>query len=186
VRIIRLSTIRSLEQICGLNRVAIRPDKTGANYFAFCQLLQLSKNFGPEHCPKRSAPGGTFEYVRTENKKPGVERRANPPANKHKRLRAMLDSILSGIRNWPHFEPREGSIETRSSPDSRQLAGQQRSIAVYRRASSALYNFLIPRPVGIPSVCGNVTCSSLLRAYSQKAQNRLLLGASKVRLDSAR
>jgi hypothetical protein len=25
------------------------------------------------------------------NKKPGVERRANPPANKYKRLRAMLD-----------------------------------------------------------------------------------------------
>jgi hypothetical protein len=51
----------------------------------------LSKSFGPEYCPERSAPGGTFENLRTENKKPGVERRANPPANQGKRLRAMLD-----------------------------------------------------------------------------------------------
>jgi hypothetical protein len=76
-----------------------------------CQLLQLSKSFGPGHCPERSAPGGTFENFSNRNKKPGVERRANPPANKRKRLRAMLDSVLSGIRNWPHFEPREGSTK---------------------------------------------------------------------------
>src|SRR5260370_27580300 len=58
-------------------------------------------------------PAERSKHFRTENKKPGVERRANPPVNKLKRLRAMLDSRLSAIRNWPHFEPREGSIETR-------------------------------------------------------------------------
>jgi hypothetical protein len=96
VRIVRLSTIRSLEQICGLNRVAIRSDKTGANYFAFCQLLQLSKSFGPGHRPERSAPGGTFENLRTENKKPGVERRANPPVKQAQA--ASRDARLDIIR----------------------------------------------------------------------------------------
>src|SRR5689334_23326048 len=48
----------------------------------FCQLLQLSKSFGPGYRPERSAPGGTFEKLSNRNKKPGVERRANPPANK--------------------------------------------------------------------------------------------------------
>jgi hypothetical protein len=38
--------------------------------------------------PRLAERSKTF---RTENKKPGVERRANPPVNKHKRLRAMLD-----------------------------------------------------------------------------------------------
>jgi hypothetical protein len=57
----------------------------------FCQLLQLSKSFGPGYLPERSAPGETFENLPNRNKKPGVERRANPPANKYKRLRAMLD-----------------------------------------------------------------------------------------------
>jgi len=36
----------------------------------FCQLLQLSKSFGPGYFPERSAPGETFENLRTEIKNP--------------------------------------------------------------------------------------------------------------------
>jgi hypothetical protein len=36
----------------------------------FCQLLQLSKSFGPGYLPERSAPGETFENLRTEIKNP--------------------------------------------------------------------------------------------------------------------
>jgi hypothetical protein len=39
-------------------------------------------------------PAERSKNFRTENKKPGVERRANPPANERKRFRAMLDSII--------------------------------------------------------------------------------------------
>jgi hypothetical protein len=39
-------------------------------------------------------PAERSKNYRTENKKPGVERRANPPAKKRKRFRAMLDSII--------------------------------------------------------------------------------------------
>jgi hypothetical protein len=46
-----------------------------------CQLLQLSKSFGSGYRPERSAPGGTSDKLSNRNKKPGVERRANPPAN---------------------------------------------------------------------------------------------------------
>jgi len=40
--------------------------------------------------PERSAPGGTSENSSNRNKKPGVERRANPSAA-GERFRAMLD-----------------------------------------------------------------------------------------------
>jgi hypothetical protein len=57
-----LSTIRSLEQICGLksrrNSPRLASRRTASR---FCQLLQLSKSFGPGCRPERSAPGGTSE-----------------------------------------------------------------------------------------------------------------------------
>jgi len=62
VRIIRLSTIRSLEQNLRTTRVATRSN-FGTNRTAFCQLLQLSKSVGPGYRPERSAPGGTFEKL---------------------------------------------------------------------------------------------------------------------------
>ena len=93
VRIIRLSTIRSLEQnLRTTTRCKSFQLRNGLP--RVCQLLQLSKSATPGYRPGRSAPGETFEDFRSENKKPGVERRANPPAKERKRFRAMLDSII--------------------------------------------------------------------------------------------
>jgi hypothetical protein len=65
----------------------------------------LSKSFGPDSVRAFRAWRNVRKIFEPKNKKPGVERRANPPVNKLKRLRAKLDSILSGIRSLPHFEP---------------------------------------------------------------------------------
>jgi hypothetical protein len=55
---------------------------------------------------RRPIPDGAFEH-RTENKKPGVERRANSSTHIG-RICAMLDSLLSGIRKRPRSESGEG------------------------------------------------------------------------------
>ncbi len=90
VRIIRLSTIRSLEQNLRSTRVAIRA-KIGANRFA-CFASFFS-------CQRASALGASQSVPRpaerskisNRNKNPASSRRANPPAKLGKRLRAMLD-----------------------------------------------------------------------------------------------
>ena len=88
-------------------KIASQSSPTEVGEFAsrFCQLLQLSKSFGPGYRPEHSAPGGTSENFRTEIKNPAS---SAGPIRLHimrKRLRAMLESGLSGIRSWPHFEP---------------------------------------------------------------------------------
>ncbi len=103
---------------CGLKRFAFlsRP-KSRRNAWRSCQLLQLSKSFGPGYRPERSAPGGTFENLRTEIKNPASSAGPIRLHTERKRLRAMLDSVLSGIRNWPHSSP-ERARSNSSSPDS--------------------------------------------------------------------
>jgi len=95
-----LSTIRSLEQICGLksrrNSPRLASRRTASR---FCQLLQLSKSFGPGYRPERPAPGGTSEKFRTEIKNPASSAGPIRLQTVRKRLRAMLDSVLSGIRS---------------------------------------------------------------------------------------
>jgi len=56
------------------------------------------KELGPDPAgSEHPVPDGTFKN-RTENKKPGVERRANSPTHHRERIRAKLDWSLSGIR----------------------------------------------------------------------------------------
>jgi hypothetical protein len=97
VRIIRLSTIRSLEQNLRTKRVAARPDgdqremlRVFASFFSCQRASALATT---QSVPR---PAERSKNFRTENKKPGVERRANPPA--HKTQAASRDARLSIIR----------------------------------------------------------------------------------------
>ena len=77
---------------CGLKKLRIRSDKSRSEtlsiFASFFSCQRASALGTAQSVPRPAERPKTF---RTENKKPGVERRANPPANKHKRLRAMLD-----------------------------------------------------------------------------------------------
>jgi hypothetical protein len=76
------------------------------NRFAFMPASSVVKELRPWAPPRAFRAGRNVRTTSNRNKKPGVERRANPPANRNKRFRAMLDWSLSGIRNRPHFEPK--------------------------------------------------------------------------------
>jgi len=73
-------------------KLRIRSDKSRSktlSIFASFFSCQRASALGTAQSVPRLAERSKIS--RTENKKPGVERRANPPVNKHKRLRAMLD-----------------------------------------------------------------------------------------------
>jgi hypothetical protein len=81
VRIVRLSTIALLEQNLRTKNTSQRPRLAAEESLrVFCQLLQLSKSFGPRVPPESVPRLAERSNFSNRNKKPGVERRANPPA----------------------------------------------------------------------------------------------------------
>jgi hypothetical protein len=106
VRIVRLSTIALLEQNLRTKNTSQRPRLTAEESLrVFCQLLQLSKSFGLGYRPRAFRAWRSVRISRTEIKNPASSAGPIRLHTVRKRLRAMLDSVLSGIRNWPHSEP---------------------------------------------------------------------------------
>jgi hypothetical protein len=87
-----------LEQNLWIFVATLPPGASRRQTSVACQLIQLSKSFGSRRSVSRLAKRSKH---RTEIKNPASS--AGPIRLHRRRIRAMLDKILTCIRNRPHF-----------------------------------------------------------------------------------
>jgi len=147
VRQIRLSTLRyTRAKICGLCHAELEIRITHAYFLTVVKDRRSVQQFPIGTSPLPAECGIGLEpksaKKRTDNKKPGDERRANPFIvsdalyARTERMCSKLVLLLPGIRNQPHLLGRRQTRSVSRQPGESGHYQHQRSIAIFLYSSS--------------------------------------------------